>query len=360
MIRLLSSLLAALIVVWSSASAEVSISAYLHQVPGYTARQQEEITEIGERKEVSSYPTGVLNEFVFKSYSRWEMIPGPEVSGTQVEVEIFELADPPAAFGLYSLWDKTGHAPLPGRLNVPVEHRHAGQDVIFWRNNYFLHIRQTDAEADKERLEQLMRALLDAIPPVNVLPVAVAHLPVEELRSESVEFYLGRNGLALNPDFPEPLVPVMGFGDHIEVGFGRYSPTGTPMFLIAYPTPGEAQKYSLKIQDALSSYFGPGVYLKRSGPLIGMVVGSEEDATRLLGRLNYKAKVKWIEDKPEDDRETLGFLGVITRAILGTLAFLLVTGAVGVVVGYCRYLYIRSHPDWDKKNEMIRLKLDER
>ncbi|RPI26819.1 MAG: hypothetical protein EHM61_10530 [Acidobacteria bacterium] len=339
--------------------AEVSVAPYLEKIPGYTARQQEEIVKLGDRKQLGSYPATVLNEFILKSYSRWEVVPTGE--GVPVEVEVYELADPPGAFGLYSLWDRTAHPQLSGRLNLPIEHRYAGQDLIFWRNSYFLHLRQADAGNQKEKVEQLVRSLLDVIPAVNALPVAIAHLPVDELRGESVEFYLGQNGLALNPDFPKPLVPVVGLQDHIEIGFGRYKPDNTPLFLIAYPTPAVAQKYSVKIQDALSEYFGPGIYLKKSGPLIGMVVGSETDATRLLGRLNYKAKVKWIEEKPKDESaETRTFLGTVTRAIIGTLVFLLVTGGLGIVVGYFRYLFIRSHPEWRKKNEMIRLKLDER
>jgi len=335
------------------------VSAYLKKIPNYTAQLKEETDKIAEGEKTGSYPAGLLKEFALKSYSRWNLVPTDQASRPSVDLEVYELVDPPGAFGLYSLWDKTGHSPLKARLNLPIEHRYSDRDLILWRSSYFLHLRQPEGQNDKAKLEQLVRSMMDAIPAVDALPVAIAHMPFEELKEDSVEFYFGRNGLALNREFPEPLVPLMGLEDHIEIGFGRYTPGNTPMFLIAYPTPALAEKYSLKIQDALSSYFGPGVYLKKSGPLIGLVVGSETDATRLLGRLNYKAKIKWIEDKP-DDRETRSFLGTVTRAILGTLAFLVVTATVGVVVGYFRYLFIRSHPEFGKKNEMIRLKLDER
>ncbi|MFB3905497.1 MAG: DUF6599 family protein [Acidobacteriota bacterium] len=343
------------------ARAEVSVSASLKKVPDYTARLEQEMTKVPEAETIGSYPAAVLKEFAFKSYSRWELVPADPSSGRpRVEMEVYELLDPPGAFGLYSLWDKTGHPSLKGRLNLPIEHRYSDGSLILWRSSYFLHLRQPEGEEDKAKLEQLIRNMMDAIPAVNALPVAIAHLPSDDLKQDSVEAYFGRNGLALNKEFPEPLVPLMGLEDHIEIGYGRYKPGDTPLFVIAYPTPALAEKYSVKIQDALAAYFGPGVYLKKSGPLIGLVVGSETDATRLLGRVNYRAKIKWIEDKPEDGRETRTFLGVVTRAILGTLAFLLITGGIGIVVGYFRYLFIRSHPDWGKKDEMIRLKLDQR
>jgi len=350
-----------LIAFLDSARADVSVAAYLKKVAGYTAKLQEEKPKIAEGEKVGSYPGGVLKEFALKSYSRWELVPDDQTSGKpRVDVEVYELLDPPGAFGLYSLWDKTGHPALTGRLNLPTEHRYSDPDLILWRGSYFLHLKEADGRHDKAKLEELVRNMMDAIPAVNALPVAIAHLPTADLQEDSVEFYFGGNGLALNPTFPKPLVPLMGLEDHIEIGFGRYKPADTPLFLIAYPTPALAEKYSVKIQDALASYFGPGVYLKKSGPLIGLVVGNEADATRVLSHLNYKAKIKWIEDKPEDDKQTRTFLGVVTRAILGTLAFLLATGGIGIIVGYLRYLFIRSHPDWSKKDEMIRLKLGER
>ncbi len=343
------------------ARADVSVSAFLKKIPDYTVRVKEETAKVEEGKDAGSYPGGVLKEFALKSYSRWELVPADQTSDKpRVDIEVYEMLDPPGAFGLYSLWEKTGHPPLTGRLNLPIEHRYSSRDLILWRSSYFLHLTQPAGPEDKAKLEQLLRNMMDAIPAVDALPVAIGQLPTEELKEGSVECYFGRNGLALNTEFPKPLVPLMGLEDHIEIGFGRYNPGGTPLFLIAYPTPALAEKYSVKIQDSLASYFGPGVYLKKSGPLIGLVVGNEADATRLLSRVKYKAKIKWIEDKPEDDKQTRTFLGTVTRAILGTLAFLFVTGGVGIVVGYFRYLFIRSHPEWGKKDEMIRLKLDQR
>ncbi len=343
------------------ARADVSVSAYLKKIPDYVARVKEETAQVAEGKNVGSYPAGVLKEFALKSYSRWELVPADRTSEKpRVDIEVYEMLDPPGAFGLYSLWEKTGHPPLTGRLNLPIEHRYSDRDLILWRSSYFLHLTQPQGQEDKAKLEQLLRTMMDAIPAGDALPVAIAHLPSEELEENSAEVYFGANGLALNKEFPKPLVPLMGLEDHIEIGFGRYKPDNTSLFLIAYPTPALAEKYSVKIQDSLASYFGPGVYLKKSGPLIGLVVGNEADASRLLSRVNYKAKIKWIEDKPEDDKQTRTFLGVVTRAILGTFAFLLVTAGIGIVVGYFRYLFIRSHPEWGKKDEMIRLKLDQR
>jgi hypothetical protein len=241
--------------------ADVSVAAYLKKIPDYTVKSKEEVVKVAEGKDIGSFPAGVLKEFALKTYSRWDLVPADPNSGKpDVDLEVYEMLDPPGAFGLYSLWDKTGHSPLTGRLNLPTEHRYSDRDLILWRSSYFLHLREPEGQNDKAKLEQLVREMMDAIPAANELPVAIGQLPTEELKEGSVEFYFGRNGLALNKEFPKPLEPLMGLEDHIEIGFGRYNPGDTPLFLIAYPTPALAEKYSVKIQDALSCQFGNQMY----------------------------------------------------------------------------------------------------
>jgi hypothetical protein len=325
---------------------------------------EREVSDTGGRNQIGSFPAELVDEYVLKSYSQWSLTPVPTESGgpargPAVKLAVYEMLDSPGAFGLFSLWEKAENRSLDQRLNLPIEHRHAGSDLIFWRSNYFLHL-QAPGRTDPEALERLVRSMLDAIPARNVLPVGVAQLPEEDLEEGSVEFYQGKAGLAYAPDFPEPLVPLMGLEDHIEIVSARYAPAGTPVFLIAYPTPGVAQTYSTKIQGALSSYFGePPVFLKRSGPIIALCLGSERDAERLLGRVNYAAHVKWIAEKPPES-QVGSFLGMVSRAILGTVAFLLITLGIGVGVGYVRYLIIRRYPSLGHRDDMIRLKIDGR
>jgi hypothetical protein len=354
----------ALLTLVGLARSEVSVSSHLNQIPDYRAALEREVSSIEGRSQVGSFNAELLNEFVLKSYSRWNLTPVPteagDAVGSPVTLEVYEMLDSPAAFGLFSLWEKAEDRRLEARLNLPIEHRYSGADLIFWRSNYFLRLQTPAPPADPEPLERLVRSMLDAIPSRNVLPVGVAQLPREELEEGSVELYLGRSGLAYAPDFPEPLVPLMGLEDQIEIVSARYRPASTPVFLITYPTPALAQTYSTRIQAALSSYFGePPIFLKRSGPIIALCLGSEQDAERLLGRVNYLAQVKWLEDKPPES-EVGTFLGMVSRAILGTLAFLLITLGIGVAVGYARYLVIRRYPSVGRRDEMIRLKIDER
>jgi hypothetical protein len=352
-------LLAALLSLIAPARADVSISAYLEKIPGYQVRLQEETPGKGiGRARIGAFQTSLLDEYVLKSYSRWTIRPsGVESADRTVSLEVYESLDGPGAYGLFSIWGQVKNRRLTGRLDVPIEHRYSATDLIFSRRNYFLHLGLNGS--DRESAARLLRALLDAIPAMSDLPVAVARLPEQDLKLASVEYYLGPNGLNLAREFPARLMPLIGFKDHIEIASARYDPNDTPLFLIAYPTPGLAQVYEGKLAEGFPNAVQSGVYIKRSGPLIAVCVGPESSAKRLLERVNYKAKVKWIENKPEPNT-TAAFLRIVVRALLGTALFLLITLALGLGAGYLRMQYLRRYPHLAKKTGMIRLDLEER
>ena len=350
----------ALLALAAPAFADVSISPYMEKIPGYQAHLQEQITGLGGRARLGPFPKALLDEYVLKSYSQWSVKASDSKAGAQspvVDLEVYESLDGPGAYGLFSIWEQLEDRRLTQTLDVPIEHRRSSADLIFWRRNYFLHLRANGTDA--EGMARLLRALLDAIPPANDLPAAVARLPEEGLKPLSVQYYPGKNGLGLARQFPSQLMPLVGLKDHIEIASARYDPGDVSVFLVMYPTAALAKDYAARIREGFPQASEQGVYFKRSGPMIAVCVGSQANADQVLGRVNYRAQVKWIEDKPEPN-STVVFLGIVLRALVGTAAFLLVTFVLGVGAGYLRYQFLRRYPHLAKKTGMIRLDLEER
>jgi hypothetical protein len=213
-----------------------------------------------------------------------------------------------------------------------------------------------------QEFSTLVKDCLAHISLENLLPVSISHLPEEDLIAESVRFYLGAESLALNEHFPEPLLTEIGFADRIEIAVGQYQPGGESLFLVGYPTPKLAAAYFIKLQDRLQGFFSEqGVYMKRAGVLICIFVGPEHRAHVILPRVKYAPTIKWLYEKRLDtSSETLTFLGLITKTILGTGVFILVILGTGLVLGLVRYEVLRRFPGFMGKKEMVRLNLDRR
>jgi len=337
------------------AAAGVPVEPYFSTLPNFQMVKRQELLEAEQGARVGSYSSPVLKEYGLTSYSVWEAVP-TSAKGPSTTVEVYELRDSTAALGLFSIWDESEGRSPGRRLDLPQDNWYEDQDLVFWRGNRFFHLERKDKSERREaEMTALARAMIHALPGPQELPVSVVHLPEQEMLPDSVHFYLGKESLGLNKDFPKPLHQVVGMQDDIEIAAARYSPNDTPLFLIAYPTPKLASQYFLKIQTALSSHFSQkGLYVTKSGVLIGLCVGSEEDANRILSRVKYTPSVQWLDEKPDPNVTGMRF---IVRALLGTFAFLLLTLGFGMLVGYLRYQFIRRYPEIGKKGEMVRLKI---
>jgi len=337
------------------AAAQAPIEPHFSALPGFRMVRQKHVAGTEQAERVGSYRSPVLTEYGLTSYSVWEAVPTAG-KGQSASVEVYELRDSTAAFGLFSIWDESeGRAP-GRRLDLPQDNRYDGENLVFWRGSRFFRLQQEGQPENREsEMTALARAIIHALPGAQELPVSVVHLPEQEIEAGTVHFYLGKESLALNKDFPKPLHTVVGMEDDIEISSAQYAPNHTPLFLIAYPTPKLASQYFLKVQTALSSHFSQkGVYITKSGVLIGLCIGSEQDANRILGRVKYTPSVQWLDEKPDPNASGMRF---IVRAILGTAVFLMITLGMGIVVGYVRYQVIRRFPNLGKKDEMVRLKI---
>jgi hypothetical protein len=164
--------------------------------------------------------------------------------------------------------------------------------------------------------------LVDALPGVShaPLPVLGSYFPANSLVPRSQRYILGPAGLAQNaPQIPEPAVAFQ-FGTEGEIA--RYKAPGgeETLAIFSYPTPGMARQ-QVKAFEAI-----PNVVVKRTGPLVAVVLGGAADlpgARRLLDQVTYEAAVTVNEPMPliacyyYASRHSTGLLSSIRSYIWG-------------------------------------------
>jgi hypothetical protein len=156
------------------------------------------------------------------------------------------------------------------------------------------------------------------------LPALASYLPAKNKVPRSERYILGPSGLALNaPQIPESAVAFQ-FGTEGEIARYKMPGGGTTMAIFSYPTPGIARQ-QVRAFEAI-----PGAVVKRTGPLVALVLGAADQAAagQLLGEINYAASVTVNEPmplilRPETAAQML--LSIITLAGI-VLAFCLASG----------------------------------
>ena len=338
--------------------AQPAIEPYLATIKEVDFRKIEEFPALQSRGP-GRFSIKVLQEYGLLSYSRWKVRPEGKsgVNPFQATVmEVYELQDSPGAFGIFTLWDAPGES-----LDLPVENSYQNRELLFWRGSFVFHL----SGSSREQLRDLSHLLLGAIPLINIYPLTVVHLPQEGLIRHSIRFYVGEVSFAQSPNFPRSLLNRLGFEDPIEVATARYSPEGHFLFLIGYPTTALAADHFVKLQNGLQEHFSPqGIYMKKVGVLVGIFLGPEAEAHRILGEIDYSPGVKWVYEKqlgPEELEKKRGklvnFLGLVRQAFIGTALFILFTLGCGLLSGAIRYQVIRRYPHIHAQEELVQLRL---
>ncbi len=310
----------------------------------------------GSASPAADFTDAILQEYGLLSFSPWRIRPGDAV------LEVYEMDDTQAAYGIFSIWE-VEQREQGNSLPIGIENLRLGNRVAFWRGHYFFVLSCTAASHDL--LTVFPPRLKKAIDERNLHPASVFQLPDRNLIRSSIRFYLGQEAMARNPIIPAQLISHLGFEDAAEAALAGYEPHGFPLLLLAYPTASVAAAYAVKIQDALQSVVSKdGIYMKRSGPLLGLFLGPLPAATKVLGDLQYKATVEWVYEKDalllqmERGRgEIVTFLGVITQSIVSTGVLFLVVLVLGFAAGLLRVVLIRSVPSFGHRGETIFLDL---
>ncbi|HEY3457938.1 MAG TPA: DUF6599 family protein [Bryobacteraceae bacterium] len=127
------------------------------------------------------------------------------------------------------------------------------------------------------------------------LPPILTFLPREGLTPNSARYILGPE--SLKAFAPELVSANPGFEIAAEAQVASYRVGGsTPvrMALFSYPTPGMARAHAATFKSL------PNVHVKRSGPLVAIVLSpvSDKQADTLLSRVEYSAKITLNETPP--------------------------------------------------------------
>lgn len=339
---------------WVSLQAGPSVAEYLEAVPEQPFRLTREVATVEEAARGGPFDTTVLQEAQLISRSTWT---GTWVSAP-VRLEVFETLTSVGAYSLYQ-WRMVQTAGDEGTtLPLQVGNRWLQQQGFFWRGPYFFQV-SGDRTLSPEAFESLVNHLIGAIELDNLLPVTVSHLPETALAPGSLRFYLGSGTLSGNSAFPKALLPEINRTKEVEVAYGQVGTEGDGLFLIGYPTVALAQDSFIRLQQRMEEVFSaPGYYMKRTGVLVCLYSGPEPRAAVVLAGIVYKPTIRWLRDRRDSRQETVTFFGLVTKAILGTGAFIAMLLGAGVAVGLVRYEVIRRFPGIYRGKEMIRLRLD--
>lgn len=164
--------------------------------------------------------------------------------GKVLSLEIFRMATPEAAYGMFTFKRSAGGEPLP----VGAEGQLEDYYLNFWKGPFLVTV--TGFEKDEQVREQLVplaqavarKIADDAARP----PVLVAKLPRSGLRSESVRYFRGYLGFMNH----YPSTAAQDF--QVREGVcGEYAP-GAVLFILAYSGPDEARARLVAVEKVIA------------------------------------------------------------------------------------------------------------
>jgi hypothetical protein len=351
----------ALLVFTTTGLASGKIDPYLSKIPEYRFEKLEEVVSLSGRQKIGPFSAEVLREYDLKGYARW-YVHHPDMPET-VEMEVYQLLDSAAAYGIFTMWNSGSELGRDHRLDLEVENHFQPGRLAFWRGHFFVNLQGVGEEPPARHiLEALGKSIVNGLPLPNAYPLTFTQMPPEAKSESSVRFYLGPASLSLNPAFPKELIPLIGFDDGAEVTFAQYGEGKGSLFLVGYPTPSLAVDHAASLEEVLRTQVPEeGAYIKRTGFLVALFFGQEAQAQQVLAQVNYSPQIKWVYEKYEtvavpQQENPIPFL---LKLIIGTLAALGIALVVGLVVGLIRFLVIRRYPDLGYYDKMVTLKIND-
>jgi len=297
---------------------------------------------------------------------------GYRKGNAELEVGLFKLRDPSAAYEVYTSRLQLGM--VPGHIK-PISAMN-GHNTLILVGNLLVEVTQGASDEDLRILVEAIQPNADKTP----LPPIREYLPKEDLVNATQRYSLGPVGLrsALEPltslvfrsrSTPDTerekylaIADRIGFGSGAEAMLAEYRSgrDGGLLLLIDYPTPQLAELHMRHLDDALRDVAkGYEAKIERRGSLLSVVLGpsSAAYAEKLLDAVTYETQVTWNE--PSQTATDPPWAVVLYRIFVGTGVFMVMAVAFGVAFGGFRIFIKKLLPGkvFDRPEQMEVLQL---
>jgi hypothetical protein len=290
--------------------------------------------DLGEAPGMDPELAAVIRDYGFRRLSLVEAI--ARAGESDVDVRIYEMTDPAAAFGLFGLLRdrvSAGFAPTTFGTESFVQNG----ALHIWQANYVVVLSGGRSAADA-----LARVMTTAILGDSRKPPVSNILPRRSLIADS-EMYLLDAGTFADVTGLDP--NALGFEDSVEVAVGEYrdaSGQTARLAVLLYPTSHLAAEH----QESWISADDPVPAHERSGPALAIALdetapGTNALADSLLGDVIYRSEVTWNHLPPDP----LTLSSVILTAFSWIGIALLFTTVVGIGFGGVRIYMKTRYPE---------------
>lgn len=240
-------------------------------------------------------------------------------SDGRLRVALFEMLDPSAAYGFFSILRRSENGSLSTKP-IGAESFQTEGRRYFWQSRYVVRI--DGPAAGSARMANAISAKIlgrSRKPPVSNL------LPPKGLVEGSDQYILSaadmKRSFGLDP-------AKLGFDVDVEVATADYRTNGKTghVMLLLYPTQQIAKKYAEQLDPKTTT---PPFFRKRVGPLVALVLDVKDAAfaESILSDVNYESKATWTEPQPgisyaEVLLTIFSFIGVaLVFAVIGGISF---------------------------------------
>jgi hypothetical protein len=291
-------------------------------------------------------PATLVDRAVWDEYGLEEAEQAVYTSGAQpLTAMAYRLKDSTGALAAFQ-WQRPAGAVPSHIAPLAVETQSC---VLFVFHNYLLRL-----EGRKPDVADLI-PVFSQLPRINQSspPVLPDYLPAGKLVPNSERYVLGPASLEKFEPRIAPSVAAFHLGT--EAQLARFQTPGgeTSLAIFSYPTPNFARERAAEFSKI------PGAMVKRSGPLLAVVLAPPEpdEAERLLAKVRYQATITWNEYVPSA-RDNIGNLILNIFRLTGVLLLFCLTA--GMAFGGFRLFARRYLKRWVDDEAMIRLHLDDR
>jgi hypothetical protein len=189
--------------------------------------------------------------------------------GTLLNIEVWRLATPADAYGLFTL----SRAGTPAAMGNEGD-TDPGRRLAFWQNRYYVHVNANKKVPDAE-LMAFAQAIAAALPTGGERPALAARLPQKDLQANAFIFF--HQELSLQNEIWLGGQNLLGLSHETDGVVGRYMLGGAPvhLLLVQYPS---ADKAAAGLQAIKGAQDIELIVADGNANLLGAVLGQADQA----------------------------------------------------------------------------------